>query len=673
MRYADIAIPAKVFYAFTYLIPDAMQLSVGSLVEVPFRNKKMMGIVTKLHDETPLHFAKSLKHISTCISKNPLMHEALVNFVLWIAKYYCAPVGETFRTALPKRILEATDLNATRVTVPHELRSFKADSSLTLLPEQAEVVQTILQSINEEKKKPFLIEGITGSGKTEVYLQICEHILSNGGQAIFLVPEIGLTPQTASRVINRFGEQVAVYHSELTDAQRQAQWLRMKTGEANIAIGTRSALFAPFENLQAIIIDEEHDGSYKQEEGGVHYHARDAAVMRAHLENALIVLGSATPSLESYFNALNGKYHLLRLTKRATGAVLPKVELIDLKDKSHRKDEEALSLSTPLLNELGKTLARKEQAILFLNRRGFAHFILCEDCGHVYECPNCKISLTYHERKNHLLCHYCDYSISTPKTCASCKSENLTPVGAGTERLEGEIADLFPDARVARLDRDTLQKRETRTKIFKQMRNHEIDVLIGTQLITKGHDFPGVTLVGIISADAVLGLPDFRSSERTFQLITQVSGRAGRGDKPGKVIVQTYQPEHPSLLHAKEHNFVSFFEEERQSREDLFYPPFGRIANIKFLGNDEQKVIRASRFIADSLRKTFSHNEALSLLGPAPAPLEKIRGKFRWHILLKSKQTSLLSEVITQMQIHLMPKLPSGVRMNVDIDPMQLL
>ncbi|OGQ47531.1 MAG: primosomal protein N', partial [Deltaproteobacteria bacterium RIFCSPLOWO2_02_FULL_44_10] len=442
MHYASIAIPARVFHPFLYRIPQNMTLTPGMRVVVPFRKRSVIGFVLELTDQLPKTIKEqSLKSVETLFDEKPVLSPALLELMQWMARYYCAPIGEVCRTMLPKRLLEiAPVLSSGRVTSPHEIaHEMQTETIPTLTEEQARALDFILKEQKKERQLrqlPILLHGITGSGKTEIYLRLIHELQTQGGDTILLVPEIGLTPQLALRVVERFGDRVAIYHSGLTDAQRFSQWKRMQNDEVDVVVGTRSALFAPLPHLQAIIVDEEHDSSYKQEEGFL-YHARDVAIVRAAKENILVILGSATPSMETFANAKKGKYHYLELKKRATGASLPPVEIIDMRSSQRNGNsfQGSVSLSEKLGIEIQKRLERKEQTLLFLNRRGFSNFLLCESCGAVPKCPNCDISLTVHLKKKKLLCHYCDYALSLVKSCSECKTENLLPVGAGTERL----------------------------------------------------------------------------------------------------------------------------------------------------------------------------------------------------------------------------------------------
>jgi len=534
--------------------------------------------------------------------------------------------------------------------------------------DQEAILGEILKGIRSKRFSPFLIYGVTGSGKTEIYLRAIEEVLIQGQEAIVLVPEISLTPQLLSRFIDRFGENLALLHSGLGRGERYDQWRRIWKGEVKIAMGARSAIFAPFKNVGIIVVDEEHDPSYKQEEK-LKYHARDVAVVRAKQAEATLLLGSATPSLESFYNAEKGKFRLLNLPERIEGRPLPRVEVVDVR-------KEGGLLSEKLRAALQKNIEDKKQSLLFLNRRGFANFILCPDCGLTFKCPNCSVTLTYHLRDRSLQCHYCDYRIQAPGDCPKCQGHRLQGMGIGTERLEQEIRTLFPEAQVGRMDRDTTSRRRSHLQILKRLESGSIDILVGTQMIVKGHDFPNVTFVGVVSADTSLHFPDFRSSERTFQLLTQVAGRAGRGEVLGEVVIQTFNPDHYSILRAKDHDYVGFYQEEIQFRRALEYPPFSRFINFRLVGNSEKRtkgMAEEMGGIGQSLLKK-GYGKGIEILGPSPAPFAKMRGKFRWQMLAKGKSPQLLhqfaKELASRMEAPLKGK---GVNLDIDVDPVFIL
>lgn len=545
---------------------------------------------------------------------------------------------------------------------------FKPYRKPELTPDQESVLAEVTKGIDSNRFSPFLLHGVTGSGKTEVYLRAIEAALSHGREAIVLVPEISLTPQLLSRFRDRFAENLAVLHSGLGRGERFDQWRKVRKGEVKIAVGVRSAIFAPFKNLGIIIVDEEHDPSYKQEEK-LKYHARDLAVVRAKQEEATLLLGSATPSLESFYNAEKGKLRLLRLPERIEGKPLPRVEVIDMKG-------EGGLISEKLKAALQKNIEDKRQSLLFLNRRGYAHFILCPDCGLTFKCPNCSVTLTHHLRERSLQCHYCDYRIPAPGDCPQCGCHCLRGMGIGTERLEQEIGTLFPAIQVGRMDRDTTLRKRSHQQILKRLENGEIDILVGTQMIVKGHDFPNVTCVGVISADTSLHFPDFRSSERTFQLLTQVAGRAGRGDVSGEVVIQTFNPGHYSILRAKDHDFIGFYQEETQFRRALGYPPFSRLINFRLTGNSEKKTKTAAgrmERIAQSLlgRKD---QKGVEVLGPCLAPFAKMKGKHRWQMLAKGKSYPSVHQFARRLAFQLDEEIKGeGVHLDVDVDPVFIL
>jgi primosomal protein N' (replication factor Y) len=544
----------------------------------------------------------------------------------------------------------------------------KAYPKPELTSDQEAILGEILKGIRSKRFSPFLIYGVTGSGKTEVYLRAIEEVLNQGREAIVLVPEISLTPQLLSRFKGRFGENLSLLHSKLGRGERYDQWRQIWKGEVKIAVGARSAIFAPFKNVGIIIVDEEHDPSYKQEEK-LRYHARDLAVVRAKQDEATLLLGSATPSLESFHNAERGKFHLLRLPERIEGKPLPRVEVVDM------KNEKGL-LSEKVRAALEKNIKDKKQSLLFLNRRGFANFILCPDCGFTYKCPNCSVTLTYHLRDRSLQCHYCDYRIRAPGDCPQCEGHRLQGVGIGTERLEQEIRSLFPETQVGRMDRDTTSRRRSHQQILKSLESGKTDILVGTQMIVKGHDFPNVTFVGVVSADTSLHFPDFRSSERTFQLLTQVAGRAGRGEVFGEVVIQTYNPDHYSILRAKDHDFIGFYQEEIQFRRALDYPPFSRLINFRLVGNSEKRTEAVSEEmgrIGRSLLKR-GYGKGIEILGPSAAPFAKMRGKFRWQMLSKGKSPKLLHQFAQEMAFRLEEETKGkGVNLDIDVDPVFIL
>lgn len=536
-------------------------------------------------------------------------------------------------------------------------------------PAQQNALEQIRTAAASRKYAGFLLHGVTGSGKTAVYLTAMHSVLEAGRSAILLVPEIGLTPAVAADLHQIFGDQVAILHSGLTDRERAEQWHRIRRGDARMVVGTRSAVFAPVSDLALIIVDEEHDSSYKQEETP-RYHARDVAVMRARMAGAAVVLGSATPSLESYFNAQKNKYTLLELPDRVEQRPLPEVEILDMKEEFRETGHEQV-ISRRLAAEIGERLARREQVMVLLNRRGYAPVVLCRACGHTAQCANCAISLTHHKREHRLQCHYCGYLQAVPKVCEECGSEYVYFVGTGSEKLEELLHGMFPQARIGRLDRDTVRGRHDFERMLNQLSAGELDILVGTQMIAKGHDVHGVTLVGVVGADIALGLPDFRAAERTFQLLTQVAGRAGRGESPGKVVLQTCFPEHYAVQFAAAHDFRGFYDKELRYRSWMRYPPFNAVANVLVRGEKLDDVLKFSGLLGRWLEKT-SH-VGIRVLGPAAAPLTRLKRDYRYHFLLKSGSREKLNALLRSMLAYAgEQKIPRG-NLIVDVDAVWLM
>ena len=522
----------------------------------------------------------------------------------------------------------------------------------------------------------FLLHGVTGSGKTEIYLQAIAHALQSGQGAIVLVPEISLTPQTVERFKARFSSGslqtlVAVLHSHLSAGERHDEWQKIRQNRARIVIGARSAIFAPVENLGLIIVDEEHEHSYKQEESP-RYNARDCAVMRAQLENAVVVLGSATPSLESYYNARSGKYSLLEMPTRVDDQKMPLVRVVDMRMEA-RKEKGIPIFSQVLRERINQRLERGEQTILFLNRRGYASSLQCPKCGFVAGCPNCSVSLTYHRHNQKIICHICGHSEGAPNVCPekTCRNPAIRYAGIGTERVEETLPKLFPTARIARMDSDSLKRKDDFRRILGEFRTGKIDILLGTQMIAKGLHFPNVTLVGIIYADLTLHMPDFRAGERTFQLLTQVAGRAGRGDIEGEVVVQAFTPFHPAIQYARKHDFLGFFDQEIEFRQQLNYPPYARIAMLTLRGRNEEKVALCAEYVRKELDKTLPTLGDFTIAGPAPAPLLKAEKYFRYQIMLRGKNMSKLSRHLASLSQT--TKMPEDITLITDIDPTNLV
>ncbi len=563
---------------------------------------------------------------------------------------------------------------------PYARETILPTTALELNAGQARAVAEITADIGSAesgKAKPaFLLHGVTGSGKTEVYLQAISHALQRGLGAIVLVPEISLTPQTVERFKARFSSGpvktlVAVLHSHLSAGERHDEWHKIRQGRARIVIGARSAVFAPVDPLGLIIVDEEHEYSYKQEEAP-RYHARDVAVVRGRMENAVVVLGSATPSMESSYNAQKGKYRLLDMPIRADNKKMPAVRVVDMRQAA--RQEKGPPMFSPQLKEaIHKRLERKEQTLLFLNRRGFATSMQCPLCGYVAECPNCSVALTYHRQAGRLKCHICAHDVPAPTVCPDpkCRNPAIRFAGMGTEKVEATLAKLFPHARVQRMDSDALKRKEDYRRILGDFRTGKTDILVGTQMIAKGLHFPNVTLVGIIYADLGLHVPDFRAGERTFQLLTQVAGRAGRGDVEGEVIVQAFTPFHPAIQYARRHDFNGYYEQEIEFRQQLKYPPTGRIALLLLKGRNEDKVKLSAAHVKQELEKRAASVGDLTISGPAAAPLARAETLYRYQIMLRTRHIMKLSPVLQELCAAL--NLPDGVTISIDIDPVNLM
>lgn len=589
--------------------------------------------------------------------------------------------NQTLRALVKRGLAELREEAVVRD--PHADEQFIATSNLVLNEEQTRALNEIAQALDApENARPILVHGVTGSGKTEIYLQAIRTALQRGHTAIVLVPEISLTPQTVERFKGRFAEEqdtVAVLHSHLSEGERHDEWHKIHSGRARIVIGARSAVFAPLKNLGLIVVDEEHETTYKQEEAP-RYHARDVAVVRAKIEKCGVVLGSATPSLESYHNAVIGKYRLVPLTQRVDQKQMPLMRVVDLRQE-RRKGKKATILSEKLSQAIADRLEKREQTILFLNRRGFSTSLLCSNCGEARNCPNCSVALTFHQHfpqggsaslktmSGRLSCHLCGHTAAVPKQCPACGQDALIYYGFGTEKVESTVAQIFPKAVVRRMDADSMTRKEAYRETLRNFRTGKIDILVGTQMIAKGLHFPNVTLVGIINADLALHLPDFRAGERTFQLLTQVAGRAGRGETPGEVFVQTYTPFSPSIQFARHHDFAGYFQQELEFRERCDFPPFKHAILITARSPHEGR----AKLSAETLKRRL--NEGLPeefIMGDAtPAPLEKLQGQFRFHILIRGEAIIRLSRLVRETLDKL--PFPEDVTVTVDVDPYQLL
>ncbi len=650
---------------FHYLIPAELEGKIipGSLVAVPFGRRQQYGYVTALLDEPEV---ERVRPVEALLSPGLLSSEQLA-LIFWLAeRYYCRTI-EALRAIIPagNRRGEAVRIpEKEKKGLPEPGENSKPHLRLTL--HQQKAIEYICSSADGLVARKVLLHGVTGSGKTEVYLRAIRYGLDRGRKAVVLIPEISLTPQMIERFQEQFSGQLAVLHSRLTPAARSREWERIKAGQATVVLGARSAIFAPLSDIGLIIIDEEHENSYKQEEAP-RYHAREVAWWRARYHRAVLVLGSATPSLESYYETEQGHSVRLSLPFRVK-ADLPPVQIVDMRTEileGHRH-----IFSRPLQAELKQVLSRGEQAILFLNRRGFASFILCRECGFVVRCPRCQISLTIHLSRRKMICHYCSYEADIPHACPNCGGIYIRYQGVGTERVEKEVRLLYPGQTVIRMDSDTTSRRGSHGLLYRQFRDRKASILIGTQMIAKGLDFPAVTLVGVITADTALNLPDFRAGERTFQLLTQVSGRSGRGPVEGKVIIQTYHPQQYCIKAASRHDYTAFYRQEMERRQSLEYPPFGDLVRFLLAGEEEKPVWEA----AGSITKRVEELDAGLLLGPAPAPLYRLKDQYRLQVILRGKDLAELAPRIKQiMRDYRSRRPPWKARLTVDFNPLVML
>jgi len=800
--YCDVSLPVPLDQPFTYALPETLRRRVrpGCRLLVPFGPRKLVGFVLRCHDEAP---EKPARQALRLLEETPALEEPLLELARWIARYYCAPLGEVLRVMVPLggelrrgkvytlteagrdalrqlsgagadqgpavellRMLEFRPLAASTIArkllqaesairalerrgfiqaedveglrdpfrspserlrvelagPPPEGKYRKSERELLAWLElhpgwhnlrqleqqvrhaasaarslgrrgvlrlgmesplsapapgreapvlngaQQAAYERILGALRSRQFQVFLLHGVTGSGKTEVYLRSIEAALALGRGALLLVPEIALTPAVAGQFFHRFGDRVAILHSAFSDAERAEQWRRIRSGAAPVVVGTRSGVFAPVKDLGLIVVDEEHDHSYKQEETP-RYHGRDVAVVRAQAAGACVVLGSATPSLESRYNAARGKYVLLTLPERIERRPLPSVEIIDMRAEFLQTRRQSV-FSRRLLEQIAARLDSGEQTMLLLNRRGFACFAACRACGHRIECIHCAVTLTYHRRDHRLLCHYCNYAQRPPSVCPNCSSEHIYFIGTGSERVEEELHRHFPKARIARMDRDTVSGRRQYETILAAFREGRFDILVGTQMIAKGHDIPNVTLVGVVSADVGLGMPDFRAAERTFQLLTQVAGRAGRGELPGTVLIQTINPDHYAIRFAAAQNYELFYQKEIQFRRLMRYPPFSVLANVLLRSPRREEALKRSAELSERLTPP---PEGLKILGPAEAPVPKLKNEYRYQLLIKAAGRKALGETLHALRRYALEQSWPATALVIDVDPVSLL
>lgn len=581
--------------------------------------------------------------------------------------------SQIIKALAKKKLVKVTEVEVKREYV--ELYQ-EEQKQITLTEDQQKAIELISNAIDSNKFDIYLIHGVTGSGKTQIYLELIEKIIKQNKTALYLVPEISLTPQVIRRIKNRFGDLVGVLHSKLSPGERFDEWRSVIKEEYKIVVGPRSAVFAPIKNIGLVIVDEEHDSSYKQSENAPYYNGRDAAIMRAKLENAIVILGSATPSLESYFNAMSGKYHLIELKTRVDNANMPIISLIDLR-KEKEENRMVGSFSQTMIDKIKSTILKNEKVIILQNRRGFATYVMCPDCGYTEQCKNCSVTLTYHLVKKEYLCHYCNYSKKELNACPVCGSLEIKYKGIGTQRVEDELEQIIPGSRIARMDLDTTQKKYSYSRILNDFGEGKYNVLLGTQMVAKGLDFPDVTFVGVVSAESTMLIPDFRSSEKTFQLLSQVAGRAGRSHLQGEVAIQTYRPESYTLQFVQQNDYQGFYQKEIIEREQAKYPPFYKLALIEFKSPNINQVKRA----ASEFHKFLKFDKKIiEVLGPSPAYISRISGRYRWHILIKSNRAydpngSYLHKVLKSALNEFQKKVKkiSGVKLIVDIDPVSTI
>ena len=660
---AQVAVEARVGSLsglFDYAVPDELEgtIEVGHRVRVPFGKRLVTGFVYGLEPAAPM---LELKPIQALLDQEPGLPPILVEMAGFVSRHYVVPIDEVIRAVVPPRVRAVVRRSVKRRRQSRILGRLNSPASLPTLslePAQEAARERIGLALGRHEASVFLFHGVTGSGKTEVYLALLEQVLADGGQGLVLVPEIALTPQTVARFAARFPGHLAVLHSSLTEAERANEWWRIRRGEANIVIGPRAAVFAPLSRLRLILIDEEESSAFKQDRLP-RYHAPTVARWLAERTRSVLVLGSATPSVVAYHRALAGRDHLLELPHRALGRPLPPVTIVDMRKELGA--ENWSPLSRELQMAMNGSLSRREQAILFLNRRGLATFVLCRDCGTVRECPHCSVALVYHAGLNRLQCHYCSSVEPLPRRCPSCGSRYIKSFGIGTERIEQEVRTLFPMARVLRLDRDVMKTVDAADLVFEQMAAGVADILVGTQLVAKGLDLPSVTTVGVINADTALHFPDYRSSERTFSLLTQVAGRAGRGTRASQVFIQTYSPEHPAIRHAQYHDYRGFYREESEIRRSYRFPPFAELIVATYGHRDEARAEREAKSAAEQMSATIALLKLgdIEVLGPSPAFIYRLKDEFRFEVTLKGKDLHRLTEA-----------LPRSRGWSLDVDPM---
>ena len=684
---AEVVFHLPIERGFHYLIPPSLRQSLqpGMRVMAPFGPRERMGFVVQCVPTSPI---RSVKPLRCLVDQVPMVTGERWALASWLSEYYGCSLGEALFAMVPSSLrLHASEERAPSAGESRPARVADGTAAavpvaLALSAHQQRALHAIEAALASPSPRPLLLHGVTASGKTELYLQAADRALAQGRSAIYLIPEIALTPQTIDRFQARFGADMAVWHSRLTARQRAMEWSRLAQGTCRIVVGARSAVFAPVQRLGLIILDEEHESTYKQE-STPRYHARDVAFARARYAGAAVLLGSATPSIESYYAATRRRSMLLALPERIEGRPLPRVDIIDMRQELGRRYMTG-PLSPVLQRALQRTLEQGEQAMLLLNRRGFARVIQCKTCGHVRRCERCAVPLIYHAKRQQLLCHYCNFQEPPAECCDQCRKGYLRFRGSGTERVESELHRIFPASSIARMDRDVTKHRDRYREIYEAMKTEQVGLLVGTQMIAKGLDFPSVTLVGIVSADTSLNLPDFRAGERTFDLLTQMAGRAGRGTRPGSVLIQTFCPDHYAIQAAKHHDYHRFYREEIGMRRRLALPPFMHLVELTIQGSSRQRTTELADRLADALRRAIAASipqqvgeEAISarqrgnlitLLGPAPHRIPRLRRLYRMHLLLKSRAVEPMVGLLRQ--VLQAGRRFDGVPITVDVDPL---
>ncbi len=731
-QYAGVIVnndSVQVDRVFTYKIPISLigKVHLGFRVKVPFGkgNKTLDAFVLELYEQCDN--VNNIKDIASICDEMPLLKLTDLELVKIMKKKYLCTYLECIKVIIPrgitkgiknksaqvlttskelegkflnepyKNIYELIQMNNMKYNKTEFSKRFNQSLSSINTMIKYEFLATneiIINRYNEKtyaryeekvlndrqrksvdfiihsKFKKFLMHGVTGSGKTEIYMSLVSYMLKEKKQSIILIPEISLTPQMVERFKGRFGRDIAVFHSKLSDGERFDEWMRVKLGNVKIAIGARSAIFLPFENLGLIVIDEEHEASYKSD-SDPKFDAREIAYIKCKLENCKLLLGSATPSIESYYRATIKELELITINERADGAAMPKVEIVDMREELMNNNRSIFSKS--LYEGIIEALRKNEQVILFLNRRGFSTFVSCRKCGYVFKCKKCDISLTYHNAQEHLTCHYCGDKEKISKTCPSCGSSYVKYFGVGTEKIEQEINRIFPSAKTLRMDFDTTRRKNSYEYIYNTFKNKQADILIGTQMVAKGLDFENVTLVGVIAADLSLNLPDFRAFERTFQLLTQVSGRAGRGKKEGKVVIQTYNADNFTIQYAASNDYDSFYKSEIIMRETMDYPPFTNILVITMSSEDENLLIKNIQNVGVNLKYKMQNNDKITLLGPCPCGVSKIKNFYRWQIIIKGNIEEAIAEELKNLVYELVKNVYNSIRVSIDINPSSMI